>query len=131
MPRKRAKLPDPDDDSIGPAMQALNPLQRDFVFNYLEYPTPSAKGAATRAGYTVKDGKSGVGPRVSASRNLRKPKILAAIREELDKRFRTDAVIGRSVLVEIALDKAHPHRLKAATALLDRGGFHSIERAAD
>ena len=40
--------------------------------------------------------------------------MLAAIREELDKRFRSDAVIGRSVLMEIALDKEHPQRLKAA-----------------
>ena len=47
--------------------------------------------------------------------------------KSLDKRFRSDAVIGRSVLMEIALDKEHPQqRLKAATALLDRGGFHSM-----
>jgi hypothetical protein len=51
---------------------------------------------------------------------------LRAINEELDKRFRSDAVIGRHVLMEIALDKEHPQRLKAATALLDRGGFHSM-----
>ena len=61
-------------------------------------------------------------------RQLRNERVLAALREEVDKRFRSDTVIARGVLLEIALDPQHPAvaRLKAATALLDRGGFHSM-----
>jgi phage terminase small subunit len=107
-------------------MRALTPKQQAFVVNYLEYPTSTATRAAKRAGYEITTGKSGAGPKVSAWRNLRHPKILAAIQEELHKRFHGDAVIGRRVLLEIALNKTHPHQLKAALALLDRGGFHSM-----
>lgn len=62
--------------------------------------------------------------RVRGHFNLRNEKIIAAINEELDKRFRIDAVIGAAVLRDIALDKDHPKRLQAAEALLSRGGFH-------
>jgi predicted amidohydrolase YtcJ len=57
---------------------------------------------------------------------LRSEKILKAINEELDKRFRIDAIIGWRVLVEVARDKDHPKQLQAALALLDRGGFHTL-----
>jgi phage terminase small subunit len=115
----------PEDDSdLGPAMRQLTSKQQRFVQIYLEQPTRSGKSTAAAAGYST--GGSGVGVRFEAYRLLRSERILAAIREELDKRFRSDAVLGRAVLLEIALDKEHPQRLKAATALLDRGGFHSM-----
>jgi hypothetical protein len=46
-----------------------------------------------------------------------------ALAEQLEKAFRGDGPIGRGVLLEIALDKNHPQRLKAAEALLGRAGF--------
>jgi phage terminase small subunit len=110
----------PSDDDFGPAMRALTEKQRRFVIVYLEQPLRTPTSAARAAGY------SSAGSKVDAYRQMRNERVLAAIREELDKRFRSDAVIGRAVLMEIALDKAHPQRLKAATALLDRGGFHSM-----
>jgi phage terminase small subunit len=114
----------PDDDSdLGPCMRALPERQRLFVRLYIEQPTRDGAHIAAAAGYSS-NGKSGI--RVEAHRLLHSEKVLAAIREQLDKGFRTDAVIGRAVLLEIALDKEHPQRLKAATALLDRGGFHSM-----
>jgi phage terminase small subunit len=118
-------LPEDDDSDLGPAMRQLTEKQRKFVQIYLEQPLRDGASTAAAAGYST-GGKSGVGIRFEAYRLLRSEKVLAAIREELDKRFRSDAVIGRSVLMEIALDKEHPQRLKAATALLDRGGFHSM-----
>jgi hypothetical protein len=113
--------PDDDDSDLGPAMRELSEKQRRFVQIYLEQPLRSGASVAA-AGY--KSGTNGI--RVEAVRQLRNERVLRAIREELDKRFRSDAVIGRAVLMEIALDKEHPQRLKAATALLDRGGFHSM-----
>ena len=117
--------PDDDDSDLGPAMRQLTEKQRKFVQIYVEQPMRNGASTAAAAGYST-GGKSGVGVRFEAYRLLRTERVLAAIREELDKRFRSDAVIGRSVLMEIALDKEHPQRLKAATALLDRGGFHSM-----
>jgi phage terminase small subunit len=114
----------PDDDGdLGPCMRALPERQRRFVRLYIEQPTRSGAAIAAAAGYS-NNGKSGI--KVEAHRLLHSEKVLAAIREQLDKGFRTDAVIGRAVLLEIALDKENPQRLKAATALLDRGGFYSM-----
>lgn len=120
-------VPDDDDSDLGPAMRQLTAKQQRFVIAYLEQPTQNGAEAARKAGYSMV-GKSGAGVRVEAMRQLRNERVLAALREETDKRFRADAVIGRSVLLEIALDTQHPAvaRLKAATALLDRGGFHSM-----
>jgi phage terminase small subunit len=121
----KPKITAEDDSDLGPAMRQLTEKQRKFVQIYLEQPLRDGGSTAAAAGYST-GGKSGVGVRFEAYRLLRSEKVLAAIREELDKRFRSDAVIGRHVLMEIALDKEHPQRLKAATALLDRGGFHSM-----
>jgi phage terminase small subunit len=128
MPRKRVKPISPDDDGFGPAMRDLNERQREFVIGYVEQPTRALSAIAASAGYST-GGKSGVGIRTQVNRMLRNEKILKAVREELDKRFRSDAVIGRAVLLEIALDKAHPHRLKAAMGLLNRGGFHELHES--
>jgi phage terminase small subunit len=119
---KPKAAPEDDDSDLGPCMRELSEKQRRFVQIYLEQPLRSGASVAVAAGY-----KSGTNcTRVEAFRQLRNERVLRAIREELDKRFRSDAVIGRAVLMEIALDKEHPQRLKAATALLDRGGFHSM-----
>jgi phage terminase small subunit len=113
-----------DDDEYGPCMRQLTTKQQRFVIAYLEQPTQNGSAAARAAGYQSK----GAGIRVEAMRQLRNERVLAALREEVDKRFRSDTVIARGVLLEIALDPQHPAvaRLKAATALLDRGGFHSM-----
>jgi phage terminase small subunit len=116
-----SKINPHDLEGCGPAMQALTPKQRAFVRNYIDFPSASYAAIARRAGYSDKSGAA----KVEAHALRRNEKVIRAINEELDKRFRLDAVIGRAVLVEIALDKEHPQRLRAAEALLDRGGFHT------
>ena len=114
--------PPEDEESYGPAMRALTPKQRAFVIQYIENPLMSASTAAKLAGYA----NVGSTVRVKTFENLRKEKIIRAINEELDKRFRTSAIVGHAVLIEIALDKDHPKRLQAAEALLSRGCFHVL-----
>jgi phage terminase small subunit len=116
--------PDDDDDDLhlGPAMRQLSEKQWRFVRLYIEQPTRDGAAIARAAGYS----NSSNGAKVESFRQLHNERVLAAIREQLDKGFRTDAVIGRAVLLEIATDKENPQRLKAAVALLDRGGFHSM-----
>jgi phage terminase small subunit len=106
-------------ESLGPAMSALTERQRAFVVTFIEFPTLSHVECARRAGYP----DNGENAKVVAHRLLTSERVLKALNEELDKRFRRDAVLGRSVLLEIAQDKEHPQRLKAAEALLNRGGF--------
>ena len=113
-------VPPDDAEAYSPAMRALTEKQRAFVIRYIENPLMSASTAARLAGYSDASGAA----KVKAHGNLRSPRVIAAVNEELDKRFRFDAVLGRAVLVEIALDKDHPKRLQAAEALLSRGGFH-------
>jgi hypothetical protein len=118
----KIKLQDDGAESYCPAMAALTVKQRAFVRAYIEYPTVSSAQAARLAGYSDTSDAA----KVAAHNLLHNEKVLRAINEELDRRFRADAVIGRSVLIEIARDPSHPQRLRAAEALLDRGGFRTL-----
>ena len=114
---------DPDlPGDLGPAMAALTPKQRAFVRIYVETPTISSAQAARLAGYS----DTGDGAKVIAFRLLHSERVLKAVNEELDKRFRAGAVIGMQTLLEVAQDRTHPHRVRAAEALLNRGGFHAL-----
>ena len=102
-------------------MAALNDRQRAFVGAMLE--TGGQPGrhseAARRAGY---EGSPDV-VKVAAHRLAHNPKIQAAIREEAERRVHSGAILGASVLVEIAADPQHKDRFKAATRLLDMAGL--------
>jgi phage terminase small subunit len=114
------------EEHFGPAMARLNRRQRDFVYEFCAHPKASHAAAARRAGYS----DAGGGAKVRAHHLLRDERILAAIRETLEREFRADAVLGRSVLVEIAENPEHPAsaRIRAAEALLARGGFAQEQR---
>jgi phage terminase small subunit len=60
----------------------------------------------------------------------RDPRIQAAIHEEALKVLRADGPMALSVLREIAADKSagNRDRIKAATELLNRGGFHAVSQ---
>jgi hypothetical protein len=112
----------PLDEDMGPAMRLLGPESQRFVMEYLLVGgnIDLAETALVEAG-ALAPGK------VSAKRQvmdmLRNTKVLSAIREEADKRMKAAAILGASVLVEIANDKFHKDRLKAATELLNRSGL--------
>lgn len=110
------KVPVPDEDQLGPAMLLLNPMQRAFVIAMVETGGDSARAAATMAGYANSNGQSSM-------RLSHNPKVQAAIKEEAEARVRGGLLLGASVLQEIARDPMHKDRLKAALALMDRGGM--------
>ena len=68
--------------------------------------------------------------RVRSHRLLHSERVLKAINEELDRRFRADTIVARHVRPEIAGSAAHPAaaRLRAAEALLNRGGFAAEQK---
>lgn len=108
-----------DDPSHGPAMRAILPKQRAFVLALLDIGGQDNSKAAGLAGYGGTPGST----RVQAHRLAHDPAILEAIKEEANKRLHSGAILGASVLLEIAKDPLHKDRLKAANALLDRGGL--------
>ncbi|MCW5750875.1 MAG: terminase small subunit [Alphaproteobacteria bacterium] len=99
------------------AFDSLTPRQAKFVTSYVRLGgKPQAAGLA--AGY------SGRSAHVSASKLLRLPKILAAIREETERRLTANVALAAEALVNLAeTAESESVRLQAAQALLDRGGM--------
>lgn len=106
-------------DEHGPAMLDLTEPQRMFVLHYANTGGQNAAEAARRAGY----GNSSESQAVAASKMLRQPRILAALREVADRRLKSGAILAASALVEIASDPLHKERFKAANELLNRAGL--------
>lgn len=116
------------EQNFGPAMGELTDLQRAWVYALVEKGGNGTE-AAMIAGYganaataALRDGAC----RVASHSNSRNPKIQAAIREEAGHRLYTGALIGASVLMEIAGDVFHKDRLKAAKLLLEHNGYQII-----
>ena len=102
-------------------MLSLTEASRAFVVAMVE--TGAAPGNWTRCALMAGIGGTPESAQVWASRSMRKPQVLAALREEADKRLQSGALIGAAALVEIASDPMHKDRMKAADRLLDRNGF--------
>ena len=123
---KKANLPAvtlaPPSDMMGPAMSALTEKQQAFVIAMLETGGGNHALAARVAGYADTDGAA----RVRGHQNMRNLKILAALREEADKRIRSGALLGASALWEIAKDTTHKDRFKASVELLNRSGLQVV-----
>ena len=114
-----SRLPEEVVEEHGPSMLALTEPQRMFVLHYCDTGGINASEAARRAGYgNNKDSQA-----VTASRMLRQPRILAALREVADRRLKAGAIMAASAIVEIAGDSMHRDRFKAATELLNRAGL--------
>src|SRR5262249_28777543 len=106
-----------DEESLGPAMRAPNPMQRRFVMEWAV--GPIGYGAKTRAlraaGYKYTEARAG--------QLWANPKIQAALLEVGGKRLRLDAFTAIRTVRQIANDPNHRDQLKACLALLDRGGW--------
>jgi len=111
--------------SLGPAMQALTAMQRRAVVAFLETGGREYKRAYQLAGYTGNDNTL----RVGAHMLFHNPKVLLAIKEEADRRLKAGAVLGASVMVEIASNPLHKDQFKAASRLLDQAGLGIISES--
>lgn len=115
----------PPENQLGPAMRALNPRQRAFVYFLVEM-GGNATQAAGAAGY----GEGSLTPqqkhdacRVRGYQLTHDVKVLAAIKEEAEKRLHSGALLAASALVEMVVDTGSKHRFKAAVELLNRAGL--------
>ena len=109
----------PAEDTLGPAMQALSINQRAFVIAMLTTGAQDGTVCAAMAGY----GNTQESRWVASHRLMHNPKVLAAIKEEADRRLRSGAILAASALVEICADTRHKDRFKAAQELLNRAGL--------
>jgi hypothetical protein len=114
----------PDAASLGPALRALSVKQRRFVFEL--HAGPSGYGslirAARAAGYGTPT-SSDTAMSVTAHDVLHNPRVQDALRELGHKIITAEAFQSIKNISRIAADLDHKDCLKAATILLDRGGF--------
>lgn len=117
------------DAAFGPCMTICTEQERTFVVAYLETGGRNHTTAAQIAGFGAGNNASA---RQQGWRLVHRPRVLAAIREEADKRLKTGAILGASVLIEIAETPGHKDQMKAAVELLNRAGLivatkHEVE----
>lgn len=117
--RPITRMPEEVIEEHGPAMLALTEPQQSFVLHYCNTGGVNAAEAARRAGY----GNTAEAQANIASKMLRQPRILAALREVADRRLKSGAIMAASAIVEIASDPQHRDRFKAANELLNRAGL--------
>lgn len=104
----------------GKALSSLSDQHRSFVLRLMEL-GPSKKAAAKAAkdvGYASQHGYV----------LMRDERILAAIREEATKELAGAVLIGVKAMIEIAQDREHKDRLKAAKELAGMNGFTTEQR---
>lgn len=116
----------PPDGSLGPAMLALTPSQRAFVIALISTSGTNKGYAAALAGYGG-DGND-KSQQVAGCRLAAHPKVIAAVKEEADKRMCAGAALAANVILEIAMDPMHKDRLKAAEMLKNQAGLIVAQR---
>lgn len=114
-------IPMPADEDLGPAMRKLNERQKRYVIAYLMNPTSNGHTqAALLAGY-------GNGRYESAKQQgwimAHHPKVLAALREEAERRLKSGVIIAASKLMEIVENDQHKDQFKAIERVLNQTGL--------
>lgn len=113
-------IPDPDSETLGPAMLALTPAQRRFAMAAVMFPLAKDWQIAKAAGFSDRSHGS---LRVTAHRCFHDEKVLAAIKELADKEIRSSALLGIATIKKIARMEGHKDQLKAAVGLVGLAGF--------
>lgn len=114
-----------DVDDYGAAMLALSERARAFVVA-LTIAGGDQEKAALAAGYGSESAtpqQAKVAAHMAGYRLMRDKRVLAAIKEEAERRLHSGALLGASVLIAMANDPMSKHRFKAAVELLDRAGL--------
>src|SRR5689334_1563173 len=102
--------------------EALSPREQKFVEALSR--GLGKRDAAIAAGYSAKSAHG------IASQLLNRPRVLDAIRAAAEKRINAGVAIAAKVLLELAEKaKSEDVRLRAAQALLDRGGMQLIRQS--
>jgi phage terminase small subunit len=104
-------------DNLGPCMLALNPMQRKFVVGWVGVRGVNAARVARAAGYSEDRA------RITACEFLRHPGILAALREEADRRLDGLAVVAILEMEDLIRSTDVKVKASAIDSVLDRTGY--------
>ncbi len=116
-----------DEASLGPAMLALSPGMRAFVYAKVHLGLTNVE-AGKLAGYSTRSPNS---LEVHTSQLAHHPNVQAAILEEGQKLMRAEGARSIRTLVEIR-DSAtadNRDRIRCAVELLNRSGFHAVSES--
>ena len=114
-------IPMPSDDELGSAMRRLNERQKRYVIAYLMNPSTNGHTqAAIIAGYGNGNYESAKQQAWILSHN---PKVIAALKEEADRRIKSGIVIAASKLINIMENDQHKDQFKAIERVLNQGGL--------
>jgi len=113
----------PSEDDLSPTMKALTERQRAFVDHYVETGGMKPLASAKAAGYAEGEGTSSSALAVATHRLVHNTRVMAAVKEEADRRLRMGVVLGASIVMQIAADPMHKDQYKAAVRLLDHAGL--------
>lgn len=111
-----------DDGTHGDAFNALTTLQKRFVLCHLVLGGRNAAEAARVAGYASGTWKQ------SGYALLRKRSVIAALREEAEKRMSSHALTASENLLRIVGDATHKDNFKATIELMNRAGLQFIQK---
>jgi len=106
----------------GPAFSALTEMQQKFVIASLMLGGSNEAEAARCAGYEVTSAKQ------AAHALMRKPHVIAAMREEAEMRMNGGALLASSALLAIVKNPLHKEHFKACIELLNRSGLQFIQK---
>jgi len=117
------------DAKFGPAMAALNPRQRSFV-DYL-VSIGGGKGDQTeayvKAGYEVKSREVA---QAASSRLMKDDRIIAAIREECERRLTTEGLtLAVRGMLTVLRDPSHKDFAKLATHVASIAGISPVSKS--
>jgi|SRR5579859_1680287 len=118
-------------DAEAPSFPDLDDREAKFVVEYIIRSGTVGAGAdaALAAGYSASGNRDGA--HSMASRLLRRPTVLKAIREEVGRRIAAAAPLGLAVLENLARSsRSDQVRLAAARDLIDRGYGPVVSRNA-
>jgi phage terminase small subunit len=115
----------PEEGDLGPAMKALSPMQRNFIYALVET-GGNPTNAAAAAGY-CQDNQDPEAKRRNlssiGSQLMRKPGIVAAIQEESKKRLLTGGYLAVQKLLDLMDHPTPSISLRATNSMLDRIGM--------
>lgn len=114
----------PAESALGPAMLACTEAQRAFVIALITMSPSDKRQAAFLSG----NGGTYGSQAVAGYRLASHPKVIAAIKEEAEKRMSAGAALAANVILEVAMDPMHKDRLKAAEMLKNQAGLLVVQR---
>lgn len=121
----------PPEDQLGPAMLALSPKMRRFVWHWLTN-GGIAPRAVVAAGYSTANSHT---VSVKACQLMSDERVLAAIHEQSWRMLHSLTPLALAAYTEILMAPGHKDRARIASEVLNRSGFalpveikHTVER---